>query len=162
MWLHRHGCIYGDPNGNYAAVIKAATDIDTVQERRLWVAEACGEILGALTIGNVSDQAAHLLWLCVAPGWRAELLVAKALLQTATAHARAMGYLKLILHAHLASAEAARLFHDLGFAFSRQRLIGGMHVFEFYLDLYKQQPHLEDSRAGSRSPHGQTIGGRHG
>ena len=49
-----------------------------------------------------------------------------------------MGLLKLALHTTVAMEKtAAAYYHRLGFELSRMRDIEGVHVLEFYLNLYE-------------------------
>jgi hypothetical protein len=67
MWLHSHGRIHGNAEDDYAAVLKNSTDDGLLGQHHLWVAEANGQVIGSITIGQQEDHVAHLLWLCVAP-----------------------------------------------------------------------------------------------
>ncbi len=104
-----------------------------------WVAEDGDEVIGTVALAEVSRDVGCLQWLRVAPAWQADSRVALRLVQTATAHARAMGFLKLVIEASDAvQPEVVSYFHLLGFEFSRSREVGGTNVLEFYLNLYER------------------------
>lgn len=140
VWLSRNGHLHGDAKGGPAAVLRSMADASPASRHHVLVAEADGQVIGATAIAPQREPIAHLLWLCIAPDWRAEPLVAERLVETATAHAREHGCLKLVVHTPLAASQVAGFFHHLGFKFSRERGAGGAHVLEFYLDLYVR-PH---------------------
>jgi N-acetylglutamate synthase-like GNAT family acetyltransferase len=104
-----------------------------------WVAEAGDNVVGTVALAEVSPDVGCLQWLRVAPPCQADSLVARRLVQAATAHARAMGLLKLIIEAPAAlQPQIVSFFHLLGFEFSRSREVGGTNVLEFYLNLYER------------------------
>jgi len=143
VWLHRNGHLHGDPEGDPTAVLRSMADATPASRHHVLVVEADGQVIGATAIAEQPEPIAHLLWLCVAPDWQAERIVAERLVETAAAHAREQGWLKLVVHTPLAASQVASLFYGLGFEFSRERGAGGAHVLEFYLDLYVR-PHSRE------------------
>ena len=71
----------------------------------------------------------------VTPSFRRQGIAAR-LLQAALAHCRDQGFLKVLLDARLEQTAAVQLFEREGFQFSRNRETAGVHIREFYLDLY--------------------------
>lgn len=107
-----------------------------------WVAECGGEVIGSIAI-IADEQVAHLHWLRAAPEWQPDGKVTKRLVETATAHAREHGCLKLVFHTPVDAGRATEFFHKLGFEFSRARRQHGRQVLEFYLDLYHRPKSLD-------------------
>jgi ribosomal protein S18 acetylase RimI-like enzyme len=120
-----------------------ATDLEQMEEfyqqdpkRRLWVAAVSGEVIGTVAIAMEDETLAHLRRLRVAPECASKQPVANALVETAAAHARDQGAIKLVFHNPADEAGAANLLSRLGFQFSRARRILGRRVMEFYVNLY--------------------------
>jgi N-acetylglutamate synthase-like GNAT family acetyltransferase len=139
--LYHDGLLTGqlDPCDR-AADLEHVTEVYLKSPRnRFWVAEADGLVIG--TVGILQDSAdgevAHVRRLRVAPDWQHEPHVAGRLLQTATAHARNQGFLKLALHTPVDDDRARALLERLGFVFARQRQVRGRAVLEFYRQLYR-------------------------
>jgi N-acetylglutamate synthase-like GNAT family acetyltransferase len=153
VWLHRNGHLHGDAEGELTAVLRSITDASPASRHHVLVVEVDGQVVGATATARQREPIGHLLWLCIAPDWQAEQIVAERLVETATAHAREQGWLKLVVHTSLAASQVAGFFHHMGFRFSRERGVGGAHVLEFYLDLYvsphSQKPRLRAARRQS-------------
>jgi predicted N-acetyltransferase YhbS len=114
------------------------------ERERFLVAEAGdGRIVGTVALVEARPDVAHLHWLRVDPRWQADLRVVRALRRAAAEHAREVGLLKIALHAPAAVEDrVASFYHRLGFELSRTREIEGVHVLEFYLNLY-ERPELD-------------------
>jgi N-acetylglutamate synthase-like GNAT family acetyltransferase len=96
-------------------------------------------VIGTVALAEVSRDVGCLQCLRVAPGWQVDRRVARCLIQAATAHARATGFLKLVVEAPAAiQPQVVSNFRLLGFEFSRSREVGGTNVLEFYLNLYER------------------------
>jgi hypothetical protein len=109
------------------------------EREHFWVAEADGEVIGTVALAEVSPDVGCLQWLRVARAWQTDRRVARRLVQVATAHAHAMGFLKLVIDAPSAiQPQVVSYFRLLGFEFSRSREVGGTNVLEFYLNLYER------------------------
>jgi predicted N-acetyltransferase YhbS len=100
-----------------------------------------GRLIGMLAVVEASPDIGHLHWLRVDPAWQKDRTVARALARAAVEHAREVGLLKLATHAppRLDDTVAA-YYHQFGFELSRTRDIDGVHVLEFYLNLYENPP----------------------
>jgi N-acetylglutamate synthase-like GNAT family acetyltransferase len=108
---------------------------------RFLVAEAAegGPVVGTIAVVEGAPDVGHVHWLRVDPAWQGGLVVARRLVRAAAAHAREVGLLKLAMHAPAGAVERlAPYYQGLGFAFSRAREVGGVHVLEFYLNLYER------------------------
>ena len=110
------------------------------------VAEAPGgRLVGSLAVVEASPDVGHLHWLRVDPRWQADFRVLRALRRAAAEHAREFGLLKLAMHApQEVEHRVAAYCHQLGFELSRTRELDGVHVLEFYLNLY-ERPELGDA-----------------
>jgi hypothetical protein len=110
------------------------------------VAEAAdGRLVGTLALVEASPDVGHLHWFRVDPQWQADFKVARALRRAAAEHAQEFGLLKLAMHApREVEDRVASYCHQLGFELSRTRELDGVHVLEFYLNLY-ERPELGDA-----------------
>jgi len=116
------------------------------ERERFLVAETAGRIVGTIAVVEASPDVGHLHWLRVAPEFQSDLTVVRRLARAAIEHARDVGLLKLAVHAPPESEpRIAAYYHRLGFEFSRTRDLDGVHVLEFYLNLY-QRPELGDAQ----------------
>ena len=148
-WLRRNGHLHGDAQRDCAALPASGSEAFIASAHNVLVVEVDGRVVGATAIDERCGPIAHLRWLCVSPDWHAQQLVARHLAEAATAHARDRGCLKLVVHTALAASQVADLFESLGFVFSRERVLGGAPVVEFYLNFYKSRGHkgrTEDPR----------------
>ena len=110
------------------------------------VAESAdGRLVGTLAVVEARPDVGHLHWLRVDPRWQADFKVLRALRRAAAEHARQFGLLKLAMHApREVEHRVAAYCHQLGFELSRTRELDGVHVLEFYLNLY-ERPELGDA-----------------
>jgi N-acetylglutamate synthase-like GNAT family acetyltransferase len=140
--LSREGLLAGLVGQDSQQTGRTARSYLVSEREHFWVAEAGDEVIGTVALAEVIPDVGCLQWLRVAPAWQADLRVARRLVQVATAHAREMGFLKLIIEAPAPSQpQVAAYFRLLGFEFSRSREVGGTNRLEFYLNLY-ERPHL--------------------
>ena len=96
-------------------------------------------VIGTVAVVEGRQDVAHLHWLRVDPGWPDDVAVRRALIRTAAAHARDVGLLKLAMHAPAdIEQRVVAYYHRLGFELSRTRDRDGVHVLEFYLNLYER------------------------
>ena len=115
------------------------------QRERFLVAEVDGRIIGTVAIVEATPDVGHLHWLRVDPRYQSDRKVARRLARAVAEHARDVGLLKLALHAPPdVEQRLASYYHRLGFEFSRTRESDGLHVLEFYLNLY-EKPELGDA-----------------
>jgi len=106
--------------------------------RHFWVAEAVGEVVGTVAVATEDDGIAHLRRLRVAPEFPQRNRLVIALVQTAVAHARECGAVKLCFHTPLDNEKAILVLGDLGFQFARAREFNGRQLLEFYVSLYER------------------------
>ena len=99
-----------------------------------------GRIVGTLAVVEAQPDVGHLHWLRVDPQWqRPDFAVVRALRRAAAEHARDVGLLKLAMHVPSErEGLVASYCHQLGFELSRAREVEGVHVLEFYLNLYER------------------------
>jgi N-acetylglutamate synthase-like GNAT family acetyltransferase len=107
-------------------------------KHHMWVAEAFGQIIGSAAVIHNDASLAHLRYLYVAPDFADRHVIARGLAERAIRDAYERGYLKLIIHSNLPPSRLTSVLHDLGFEFSRERLMDGEHVLEFYQNLYER------------------------
>jgi N-acetylglutamate synthase-like GNAT family acetyltransferase len=119
--------------------------LGSARERFLVAETPDGKIIGTIAIIEASPDVGHLHWLRVDPQWQSDRKIARLLGRAAAEHARAVGLLKLAMHAPPdVEQRIASYYHRLGFELSRTREIDGVHVLEFYLNLY-EKPELGDA-----------------
>ena len=111
---------------------------------RFWVAVAPQQettsaprehVIGMVGVVATKTDVAEMRRLRVTTSFRRQGIAAR-LLQAALAHCRDQGFLKVLLDARLEQTAAVQLFEREGFQFSRNRETTGVHIREFYLDLY--------------------------
>jgi predicted N-acetyltransferase YhbS len=144
--LFREGLLPGHVEYESARAERIRRSFGSDRERFL-VAEstADGRIVGTVAVIEAQPDVGHLHWLRVAPEWQADFKVARALRRAAAEHARGVGLLKLAMHVPPeAEGRVASYVHQLGFELSRTREIDGVHVLEFYLNLY-ERPKIGDA-----------------
>ena len=122
----------------------AGTYLSSIHNR-FWVAVAPQQetatsaprerVIGMVGVVATKTDVAEMRRLRVTPSFRRQGIAAR-LLQAALAHCRDQGFLKVLLDARLEQTAAVQLFEREGFQFSRNRETAGVHIREFYLDLY--------------------------
>ena len=93
------------------------------------------QVIGMVGVVATKTDVAEMRRLRVTPHFRRQGIAAR-LLGSALAHCRDQGFLKVLLDARLEQTAAVQLFEREGFQFSRNRKSSGVHIREFYLDLY--------------------------
>jgi N-acetylglutamate synthase-like GNAT family acetyltransferase len=141
------------PPAGHIDPFDAAADLERIEEiyirephRHFWVAEAFGQIVGTVAIATENDGIAHLRRLRVEPGFPEKNRVAVALVETAVAHARESGAIKLAFHTPVDDVRAIDLLRHLGIQFSRVKEFHGRHLLEFYVNIYERVPLDDDLR----------------
>jgi hypothetical protein len=120
---------------------------DVAGNHFIWVAESSGRTVGSATVIHDNPSVANLRFVYVAPDFASPPAVAKALAETAIREVYDRGFLKLVVHTNSPSSRLNPALHDLGFEFSRERLIDGERVIEFYRNLY-ERPYLPPAHEG--------------
>lgn len=138
-WLYTHGLLAGQiaPNDTGADIenIRAAYFDDP--RHHFWVAEVQGEVRGMIGVASDEVHTAEIRRLRVQPESQ-HTNIASTLLETALAHCKHHGYLKLRLDTSFERDAALDLFDKVGFQHTRTRSVHGKDLLEFYLDLYRQ------------------------
>ncbi len=130
-------------------------DIERIRENYLtdepanhfWVAELHGRVLGMIGVLKRREHTAEVRRLRVDKPWQDTPIGAK-LMETALAHCRRHGFLKVVLDTGFDTDVVMGLFDRFGFQHTRTKNRAGKEVLEFYLDLYRphkpEQPHGHD------------------
>jgi len=138
--LYNEGLLAGQiaPNDSGA-------DLDYVREayfederNHLWVAEIGGRCVGMIGVASDEDHTAEIRRLRVARDLQNTGIAAR-LLETAIAHCKHHGYLKIRLDTRFEKDEAVGLFDRVGFQHTRTRSTPGKQLLEFYFDLYRSK-----------------------
>ncbi|MEX0887515.1 MAG: GNAT family N-acetyltransferase [Phycisphaeraceae bacterium] len=111
-----------------------------------WVAEVHSQVVGMIGVASDERDTAEIRRLRVDPSYH-ETGVAHALLQTAVAHCKHHGYLKVVLDTRFEHDAAVDLFDHVGFQHNRTKAMQGKELLEFYLDLYRKRPGDEPPEA---------------
>jgi N-acetylglutamate synthase-like GNAT family acetyltransferase len=143
--LLRDGLLPGHVEYESRAADRIRESLGSDRERFLVAEAAEGGLVGTLAVVEASPDVGHLHWLRVDPNWQKDFAVVRALRRAAAEHAREVGLLKLAMHAPVeAEGRLASYCHQLGFELSRTREIDGVHVLEFYLNIY-ERPELGEA-----------------
>lgn len=137
--LYNEGLLAGQiaPNDSGA-------DLDYIREayfdnerHHFWVAEHEGRCVGMIGVASDEDHTAEIRRLRVDKDLQGTA-IAGHLLETAIAHCKHHGYLKIRLDTRFEKDEAVGLFDRVGFQHTRTRPTPGKETLEFYLDLYRK------------------------
>jgi len=122
----------------------SGADLDYIREayfdnerHHFWVAEQGGRFVGMIGVASDEDHTAEIRRLRVAKDLQDSQIAAR-LLETAIAHCKHHGYLKIRLDTRFEKDEAVGLFDRIGFQHTRTRATPGKETLEFYLDLYRK------------------------
>lgn len=119
-------------------------DIENIQEayfnddcNHLWVAQLEGDVVGMVGVVRSSEHTAEIRRLRVRKQHQASGIAAR-LVETALAHCKHHGYLKIVLDTRFDPGAALDLFDRFGFQHTRTKNVQDKDLLEFYLDLYRQ------------------------
>lgn len=102
-----------------------------------WVAEIDGKVVGMIGVSREQQHTAEIRRLRVEKQWQQSPIAAR-LIETALAHCKRHGYLKVVLDTRFERDAAMDLFDRFGFQHTRTKAMHGKDLLEFYLDLYRQ------------------------
>ncbi len=143
--LYDHGLLAGQiaPNDSGA-------DIDNMREayfdnerHHFWVAEVDGRVIAMIGVASDEKHTAEVRRLRVESGFQ-QTDIASKLLETAIAHCKHHGYLKVRLDTRFERDTAVGKFDRVGFQHTRTKSMHGKDLLEFYLDLYRQDKNEGD------------------
>lgn len=119
-------------------------DIDNIQHAYLeddrthfWVAEADGAVRGMIGVATNDEHVAEIRRLRVEKPYQNTDIAAR-LIETALAHCKQHGYLKIRLDTRFDPDTVVDVFDRFGFQHTRTKAVPGKELLEFYLDLYRQ------------------------
>lgn len=147
--LYNEGLLAGQiaPNDSGA-------DLDYIHEayfnddrHHFWLAESQGHILGMIGVSADEEHTAEIRRLRVARSYQGTG-IAPVLLETAIAHCKHHGFLKIRLDTRFEKDAAVDLFDRVGFQHTRTKNAPGKEMLEFYLDLYRKED--DDEGPGGR------------
>lgn len=150
--LYQHGLLAGQIASN-----DTGADIDNIRETYLtdstnhfWVAHDPDQrVLGMIGVAHdPDDHVTEIRRLRVEPSHQSTP-IAGLLIETALAHCRKLGALKVVLDTRLERSAAMDLFTRFGFQHTRSKTQHGKELLEFYLDLYRGV-----KKEGNHPPHG--------
>jgi len=118
-------------------------DIEAIEEAYLsdpsthfWVAEMDGQVVGMIGVARDEREKAEIRRLRVDKAHQ-HLPIGARLIETAIAHCKHHGYLKVVLDTRFERSAVLEVFTRFGFQHTRTREIQGKDLPEFYLDLYR-------------------------
>jgi putative acetyltransferase len=121
----------------------SGADIDNMREayfdnerHHFWVAELNGQVVAMIGVASDEPHTAEIRRLRVDPDHQ-QTPIASTLLETAIAHCKHHGYLKVRLDTRFERDAAVGLFDHVGFQHTRTKSMHGKELLEFYLDLYR-------------------------
>lgn len=131
----------------------SGADLDYIREayfdnerHHFWVAERESRCVGMIGVASDEEHTAEIRRLRVAKDLQHSGIAAQ-LLETAIAHCKHHGYLKIRLDTRFEKDEAVDLFDRIGFQHTRTRPTPGKETLEFYLDLYRKDEDDDPSGA---------------
>ena len=143
--LYTEGLLTGQLAAN-----DTGADIDNIDQayfddprHHFWIAEVQGQVVGMIGVGSDERDTAEIRRLRVDPAYQ-DTPIARALLQTAVAHCRHHGYLKVVLDTRFEPEAAVSLFDHVGFQHHRTKTMHGKELLEFFLDLYRRPEREND------------------
>ena len=138
-YLYDRGLLAGQiaPNDSGADIDNMQAAYFDSERHHFWIAELDKKVIAM--IGVVSDEThtAEIRRLRVEQAYQ-RTQIASTLLETAIAHCKHHGYLKVRLDTRFERDEAVDLFDQVGFQHTRTKSLHGKDLLEFYLDLYRQ------------------------
>lgn len=138
--LYTTGLLAGQlaPNDTGADIENMVEAYFTDPANHFWVAEVDHQIVGMIGVARDEGHTAEIRRLRVAPKFH-QSDVAPKLLETAIAHCKHHGYLKVVFDTRFERDEAKGMFERFGFQHIRSKALQGKEQLEFYLDLYRQK-----------------------
>lgn len=122
----------------------SGADIDNMNEayfdndrHHFWVAELDGQVIAMIGVASDEAHTAEIRRLRVNPDHQQTTGIASTLLETAIAHCKHHGYLKVRLDTRFERDAAVGMFDHVGFQHTRTKSMHGKDLLEFYLDLYR-------------------------
>jgi ribosomal protein S18 acetylase RimI-like enzyme len=119
-------------------------DIENIREayfddprHHFWVAVVDDRVEGMIGVASDEPHTAEIRRLRVSPEFQSTDL-GTMLLETAIAHCKRHGYLKVRLDTRFERTAALGMFDRAGFEHTRSRNVHGKELLEFYLDLYRK------------------------
>ncbi len=129
----------------YVADNDTGADIENLEEgyfgdegdSGFWVATNDDEVIGMIGVQKTGDNSAEIRRLRVDSAYRRRG-VGTRLMEHAMRFCQRKGYLKVVLDVAVIRGPAISLFEKFGFKAGPTREIGGRHIQDFYLDLYRE------------------------
>lgn len=119
-------------------------DIDNIHDTYLsternhfWVADYYDVVIGMIGVVCDEEHTAEIRCLRVEQAYQ-HTHIAERLMETALAHCKHHGYLKIHLDTRFDPNDAVNLFDRFGFQHTRTKSLQNNDLLEFYLDLYRQ------------------------
>lgn len=138
--LYDHGLLAGQiaPNDTGADVDNVQAAYLSEEGNHFWVAELDGKVIGMIGVAKEDNHLAEVRRLRVDKEHQHEP-IATLLLDTALAHCKKHGFLKIVLDTRLnTQSDAIKFLDRAGFQHTRTKNTQGKEVLEFYLDLYRK------------------------
>lgn len=137
--LYTDGLLAGQLDSN-----DTGADIENIREAYLedeanhfWVAVADGKVVGMIGVSSDEGHTGEIRRLRVLKPLQSSGIAAR-LVETAVAHCRKLGFLKVRLDTRFESGAAQHLFERFGFHHTRTKNVESKDLLEFYLDLYRE------------------------
>jgi ribosomal protein S18 acetylase RimI-like enzyme len=137
--LYTEGLLAGQiaPNDTGADIENVEQAYFDDERHHFWIAEVDGQVLAMIGVASDEEHTAEIRRLRVDPQYQ-HTDIATKLLETAIAHCKHHGFLKVRLDTRCSTQSAAvNLFDKIGFQHTRTKALHGKDLLEFYLDLYR-------------------------
>ncbi|MFP4143923.1 MAG: GNAT family N-acetyltransferase [Phycisphaeraceae bacterium] len=138
--LYTAGLLAGQiaPNDTGADIENVREAYFDEQRHHFWVAEVKDRVVGMIGVASDGAHTAEIRRLRVDPDYQ-DTPIASLLLETAVAHCKHHGYLKVRLDTRFERDAAVDTFDKIGFQHTRSRTMHEKELLEFYLDLYRRE-----------------------
>jgi DNA-binding MarR family transcriptional regulator/ribosomal protein S18 acetylase RimI-like enzyme len=126
-WIvHRHAALYAAEYGwdagfeaDVAALVAKFTAAYDPRRERCWIAESSGSVVGAIVLARENDTTARLRLFYIEAEARG-LGLARHMVETLLAFARAAGYRRIVLSTYANLLAARRLYEKFGFTCTKR------------------------------------------
>lgn len=139
LCLYRDGVVDGHVNANAQTpdLLDVPSHYLSSCNNHFWVAELDDGLVGMIGVAAVPTRhIARIRRLRVGPAFHNNIALGDQLLETAMAHCKRHGFLKVLVDTHFRDDHALFVLSRFGFQYTRRKRGDSHDVLEFYANLY--------------------------